>query len=71
MIPKSAPRTAGNFLRKDYAFIFERYFYLLEDSEDEAGLIVFDGLSAPKAICLWTRCIATSSTRAEDSNERS
>ena len=44
MIPKSAPRTAGNFLRKDYAFIFERYFYLLEDSEDEAGLIVFDDL---------------------------
>lgn len=44
MIPKSAPRTEGDFLRKDYAFIFERYFYLLEDSGDEAGLIVFDEL---------------------------
>lgn len=44
MIPKSAPRTEGDFLRKDYAFIFERYFYLLEDSNDEAGLIVFDEL---------------------------
>jgi hypothetical protein len=44
MIPKSAPRTKGDFLRKDYAFIFERYFYLLEDNDDEAGLIVFDEL---------------------------
>lgn len=44
MIPKSAPRTEGDFLRKDYAFIFERYFYLLEDNDDEAGLIVFDEL---------------------------
>lgn len=44
MIPKSAPRSEGNFLRKDYAFIFERYFYLLEDNDDEAGLIVFDEL---------------------------
>lgn len=44
MIPKSAPRAEGDFLRKDYAFIFERYFYLLEDSGDEAGLIVFDEL---------------------------
>src|SRR5215203_993085 len=44
MIPKSAPRTEGDFLRKDYAFIFERYFYLLEDGGDEAGLIVFDEL---------------------------
>ena len=44
MIPKTAPRAKGDFLRKDYAFIFERYFYLLEDSGDEAGLIVFDEL---------------------------
>lgn len=44
MIPKAAPRAEGNFLRKDYAFIFERYFYLLEDNGDEAGLIVFDEL---------------------------
>lgn len=44
MIPKSAPRSEGDFLRKDYAFIFERYFYLLEDGGDESGLIVFDEL---------------------------
>lgn len=34
MIPKSAPRFEGDFLRKDYAFIFERYFYLLSQRAD-------------------------------------
>lgn len=44
MIPKTAPRPAGDFLRKDYAFIFERYFYFLEDRSSDVGLIVFDEL---------------------------
>ncbi len=44
MIPKTAPRTSGDFLRKDYAFIFERYFYFLEDRGNDVGLIVFDEL---------------------------
>ncbi|MDX2040998.1 MAG: DUF3800 domain-containing protein [Acidobacteriota bacterium] len=40
-----APRPQGNFLRKDYAFLFERFFYFLEDISPEAlGLIVFDEL---------------------------
>ena len=40
-----APRPHGNFLRKDYAFLFERFFYFLEDISPEAlGLIVFDEL---------------------------
>lgn len=43
--PKQAPRPSGNFLRKDYAFLFERFFYFLEDiSTDAQGLIVFDEL---------------------------
>lgn len=44
MIPRSAPRSSSGFLRKDYAFLFERYFYFLEDHGDATGLIVFDEL---------------------------
>lgn len=43
IVPQAAPRTAGNFLRKDYAYLFERYFYLLEDRGPEVqGLVIFD-----------------------------
>ena len=45
MVAPDAPRPAGDFLRKDYAYLFERYFYYLEDvSADETGLIIFDEL---------------------------
>jgi hypothetical protein len=45
MVAPDTPRPEGDFLRKDYAFLFERYFYYLEDvSTDETGLIVFDEL---------------------------
>ncbi|HEX6041692.1 DUF3800 domain-containing protein [Longimicrobium sp.] len=46
LIPPDAPRPAGSgFLRKDYAYLFERFFYFLEDSDREAlGLVVFDEL---------------------------
>ena len=39
-----------DFLRKDYAYLFERFFYYLEDlSADEMGIVVFDELE--KARC--------------------
>ena len=42
---RDAPRTAGDFLRKDYAYLFERFFYFLEDMGlDALGLVVFDEL---------------------------
>jgi hypothetical protein len=46
VIPADAPRPSGTeFLRKDYAYLFERYFYFLEDSDRAAlGLVVFDEL---------------------------
>jgi hypothetical protein len=46
LIPAAAPRPSGaDFLRKDYAYLFERYFYFLQDSDREAlGLVVFDEL---------------------------
>ena len=42
-VDRDAPRSERNFLRKDYAYIFERYFYFLED-HDALGLVVFDEL---------------------------
>lgn len=44
IVPREAPRPpAGQFLRKDYAYLFERFFYFLEDVSPEAlGLVVFD-----------------------------
>lgn len=45
MVAPDAPRPGGDFLRKDYAYLFERYFYYLEDvSADETGIVVFDEL---------------------------
>ena len=49
VIPADAPRPSGmEFLRKDYAYLFERYFYFLEDTDREAlGLVVFDDARVP------------------------
>lgn len=45
LVDPQAPRPAGDFLRKDYAYLFERFYYFLEDtSSEEMGLIVFDEL---------------------------
>jgi len=50
IVEPSAPRLAANFLRKDYAYLFERFFYYLEESGgDEMGIVVFDELE--KAQC--------------------
>ncbi len=43
VVDREAPRSRTDFLRKDYAYLFERYFYFLED-RDELGLVVFDEL---------------------------
>lgn len=45
VVDRDAPRPEGDFLRKDYAYLFERYFYFLEDRPGEQlGLVVFDEL---------------------------
>lgn len=45
VVDRNAPRPEGDFLRKDYAYLFERYFYFLEDrGPDALGLVVFDEL---------------------------
>lgn len=41
---------ASKFLRKDYAFLFERFYYFLEDVNPSAqGIVVFDELEKSKS----------------------
>lgn len=45
IVPRDAPRPTTKFLRKDYAYLFERFFYFLEDQgPEQLGLVVFDEL---------------------------
>jgi len=45
-----SPQPSSDFLRKDYVYLFERFFYYLEDvSAEEMGVVVFDELE--KARC--------------------
>lgn len=51
LVDPAAPRPAkGDFLRRDYAFLFQRFFYHLEaTSSTEMGLIVFDELDKARS----------------------
>jgi hypothetical protein len=43
IVPKDAPRPATSKLRKDYAYLFERFFYFLNSQQgDPMGYLVFD-----------------------------
>lgn len=45
VVDRDAPRPQGDFLRKDYAYLFERFFLFLEDqSPQQLGLVIFDEL---------------------------
>ena len=45
IVETDARPTVGGGLRKDYAYLFERFFYFLEDiGTDEQGVVVFDEL---------------------------
>lgn len=45
VVDKDSPDPAPDHLRKDYAYLFERFFYFLEDLGQEAfGVAVFDEL---------------------------
>ena len=51
--PASPIVDPGRHLRKDYAYLFERFFYFLEDADRTAmGLVVFDEVEASKSIQL-------------------
>ncbi|MDY0061608.1 MAG: DUF3800 domain-containing protein [Myxococcota bacterium] len=50
IVPCSAPRPTGDFLRKDYAYLFERFYYFLDEQPgSELGLVVFDELKKSQA----------------------
>ena len=46
IVDNQAPRPGGHsFLRKDYTYLFERFYYFLEDQRfDNQGIVVFDEL---------------------------
>lgn len=50
VVEPSAPRPDRDFLRKDYAYLFERFYYYLEDQGEQAtGSVVFDELEKSQA----------------------
>ena len=50
IVETNAYPTKGDGLRKDYAYLFERFFYFLEDSSlHNQGIIVFDELEKSKS----------------------
>ncbi|MEJ0027568.1 MAG: DUF3800 domain-containing protein [Rhizomicrobium sp.] len=54
MVEQGAPDTEHDGLRKDYGYLFERFFYFLEDSAAEMGtqpqgIVVFDELEKSKS----------------------
>ena len=49
IVSPDAKIPSGNFLRKDYAYLFERFFYFLETQHpDERGIVVFDEFEKSK-----------------------
>jgi hypothetical protein len=45
IVNRNSPRPKGGLLRKDYAYLFERFFYFLEEKDSSSlGVIVFDEL---------------------------
>jgi hypothetical protein len=45
VVPRTAPRPVAQVLRKDYAYLFERFYYFLEDRGPSVqGIVVFDEL---------------------------
>ncbi len=54
IVEPDAPNSSLNGLRKDYAYLFERFYYFLEDLSEnsgrqEHGIIVFDELEKSKS----------------------
>jgi len=50
VVETTSPPTTSGGLRKDYAYLFERFFYFLEDhGARENGIIVFDELEKTKS----------------------
>jgi Protein of unknown function (DUF3800) len=62
MVDIDAPKTSAYGLRKDYGYLFERFFYFLEDYSSEGGIphhgvFVFDELEKTRSHILMIRPI--------------
>jgi hypothetical protein len=56
VVNKASPVPAPGHLRKDYAYLFERFFYYLEDLGPAAyGIVVFDELDKVQSHLLLTQ----------------
>ena len=50
IVDRDAPRPEGFFLRKDYAYLFERFFYFLSEQPPfHQGLVIFDELERSRS----------------------
>jgi hypothetical protein len=59
VVDPAAPQPAAGHLRKDYVYLFERYFYFLETMPPrERGLIVFDELDKARSHVLINQMAA-------------
>lgn len=60
VVDKHAPRPSEQgMLRKDYAFLFERFFYFLEDvGTNDMGVVVFDELDRSRSHLLTNQMYA-------------
>jgi Protein of unknown function (DUF3800) len=57
IVETTAPQSSSGGLRKDYGYLFERFFYFLEDRPSgDAGIIVFDELEKSKSHLLIDQC---------------
>lgn len=59
IVDAQAPKSDKDVLRKDFVYLFERYFHLLQDQASERrGLVVFDELEKSRAKHLIQRMAA-------------
>lgn len=50
IVDREAQRPEGDFLRKDYSYLFERYYHFLEDkTHSNMGIVVLDELETAQA----------------------
>jgi len=56
IVDKTSPRPSPDHLRKDYAYLFERFYYFLEDwKAAPSGVIVFDELEKSQSHLLLSQ----------------
>lgn len=49
IVDLDAPQSVSGGLRKDYGYLFQRFFYFLEDMGEVQGILVFDELEKSKS----------------------